>query len=70
MAQARAIRPQLSEMRSVITTEGGAPEWQDYTAWRDAQSADDPQVAVETVIEAYVRGDGVSPHRPEKADAE
>jgi uncharacterized protein (TIGR00730 family) len=31
---------------------------------------DDPQVAVETVIEAYVRGDGVSPHRPEKADAE
>jgi uncharacterized protein (TIGR00730 family) len=31
---------------------------------------DHPQVAVETVIEAYVRGDGVSPHRPEKADAE
>ena len=31
---------------------------------------DDPRVAVETVIEAYVRGDGVSPHRPEKADAE
>jgi uncharacterized protein (TIGR00730 family) len=31
---------------------------------------DEPRVAVETVIEAYVRGDGVSPHRPEKADAE
>ena len=31
---------------------------------------DEPGVAVETVIEAYVRGDGVSPHRPEKADAE
>ena len=31
---------------------------------------DEPRVAVETVIEAYVRGDGVSPHTPAKADAQ
>jgi uncharacterized protein (TIGR00730 family) len=31
---------------------------------------DEPSVAVETVLEAYRRGDGVSPHTPEKADAE
>jgi uncharacterized protein (TIGR00730 family) len=31
---------------------------------------DDPPMAVETVIEAYRHGDGVSPHAPEKADAQ
>src|SRR5438445_1437383 len=31
---------------------------------------DEPRLAVETVIEAYVRGDGVSPHTPAKADAQ
>jgi uncharacterized protein (TIGR00730 family) len=32
---------------------------------------DDPQVAVETVVEAYARGDGaLPPHEPEKADAQ
>ena len=36
----------LPNVRTVITTEGGAPEWQDFTAWRDAQSADDPKVAI------------------------
>src|SRR6476659_3461409 len=33
VAQARAIRLQLPELRTVMTTEGGAPEWQDYAAW-------------------------------------
>src|ERR1700686_2327491 len=42
VAQVRNIQPQLPDLRTIITTEGGAPEWQDYTAWRDAQSADDP----------------------------
>src|SRR6201986_319088 len=28
IAQARAIKPQLPELRTIITTEGGAPEWQ------------------------------------------
>ncbi len=31
---------------------------------------DDPSVAVEKVLEAYQRGNGESPHTPEKADAE
>ena len=44
ITQARNIQPQLPNLRTVITTEGGAPEWQDFTAWRDAQSGDDPKV--------------------------
>src|SRR6202140_1225193 len=43
IAQVRNIKSQLADLRSVITTEGGAPEWQDYTAWREAQSGDDPK---------------------------
>src|SRR4030088_2226003 len=31
--QVRNIKSQLPDVRTVITTEGGAPEWQDYTAW-------------------------------------
>ncbi|HKC77441.1 MAG TPA: TIGR00730 family Rossman fold protein [Gaiellaceae bacterium] len=31
---------------------------------------DEPQIALETVIDAYRTGDGVSPHAPEKADAQ
>jgi uncharacterized protein (TIGR00730 family) len=31
---------------------------------------DEPSVAMETVLEAYRRGDGESPYTPEKADAE
>ena len=36
ITQVRNIKPQLPDVRTVITTEGGAPEWQDFTAWRDA----------------------------------
>ncbi|HEY3679468.1 MAG TPA: fatty acid--CoA ligase [Bradyrhizobium sp.] len=59
IAQARNIKPQLPELRAVITTEGGAPEWQDFTAWRDAQSAGDPHVAIEPrdiSIQLYTSG--------------
>ena len=59
VAQARAIRAQLPDLRVVITTEGGAPEWQDYAAWRDAQSADDPQVEIsrnDVAIQLYTSG--------------
>jgi uncharacterized protein (TIGR00730 family) len=31
---------------------------------------DEPQVAVDTVLDAYRQGDGESPHSPEKADAQ
>ena len=59
VAQARAIKPQLPGLRTVVTTEGGAPEWQDYTAWRDAQSADEPQVEIrrqDIAIQLYTSG--------------
>src|SRR6266536_1354913 len=46
ITQVRNIRPQLPSVRHVITTEGGAPEWPDFTAWRDAQSGDDPKVPI------------------------
>src|ERR1700687_6041967 len=46
VTQVRNIKSQLAELRSVITTEGGALEWQNYTAWRDAQSGDDPNVPI------------------------
>lgn len=35
---ARRLLPELAHVRTVITTEGGAPEWPDFAAWRDAQS--------------------------------
>ena len=59
MAQVRAIQSQLPDLRTIIATEGGAPEWQDYTAWRDAQSADDPEVEIsrqDVAIQLYTSG--------------
>jgi acyl-CoA synthetase (AMP-forming)/AMP-acid ligase II len=59
VAQARAIVSQLPDLRTIITTEGGAPEWQDYAAWRDAQSADDPKVEIgrrDIAIQLYTSG--------------
>jgi acyl-CoA synthetase (AMP-forming)/AMP-acid ligase II len=59
VAQARAIRSQLPDLRTIITTEGGAPEWPDYAAWRDAQSADDPKVEIgrkDIAIQLYTSG--------------
>src|ERR1700686_1071021 len=59
VAQVRNIQPQLPDLRTIITTEGGAPEWQDYTAWRDAQSADDPGVEItprDVAIQLYTSG--------------
>src|ERR1700716_4769690 len=38
ITQVRNIKSQLPDLRHVITTEGGAPEWKDFAAWRDAQS--------------------------------
>jgi acyl-CoA synthetase (AMP-forming)/AMP-acid ligase II len=59
VAQARSIRSQLPDLRLVITTEGGAPEWQDYAAWRDAQSSDDPRIEInrdDVAIQLYTSG--------------
>src|SRR3569833_1514218 len=46
ITQVRQIKNDIPGVHTVITTEGGAPEWQDFTPWRDAQSGDDPQVPI------------------------
>jgi acyl-CoA synthetase (AMP-forming)/AMP-acid ligase II len=59
VAQLRSIRDQLPELRLVIATEGGAPEWQDYAGWRDAQAASDPRVGIDrqdVAIQLYTSG--------------
>src|SRR3981081_2232743 len=59
VTQVRNIKSQLPDLRTVITTEGGAPEWQDFTAWRDAQSDDDPKVPIsrkDIAIQLYTSG--------------
>src|ERR1700684_3378585 len=59
IAQARNIKAQLPDLRHVITTEGGAPEWPDFTAWRDAQSGDDPKIPIgrkDIAIQLYTSG--------------
>ncbi|MCG6203293.1 fatty acid--CoA ligase [Rhodopseudomonas sp. HC1] len=57
--QVRGLKDQIPSVRHIITTEGGAPEWQDFTKWRDAQPSDDPQVAVapsDIAIQLYTSG--------------
>src|SRR5665213_3042269 len=59
ITQVHNIRAQLPGVRTIITTEGGAPEWQDFTAWRNAQSGDDPKVAIaskDIAIQLYTSG--------------
>jgi len=59
IAQVRNIKPQLSSVRTVMTTEGGAPKWQDFGAWRDAQSGNDPKVPISSkdiAIQLYTSG--------------
>src|SRR5689334_7736294 len=59
IAQVKNIKADLPDVKHVITTEGGAPEWQDFTAWRDVQSGDDPKVQIEpkdVAIQLYTSG--------------
>jgi len=59
IALVRSIRDQLPSVRHVITTEGGAAEWRDFAAWRDAQSADDPKIDIspqDIAIQLYTSG--------------
>ena len=53
------IRPQLPSVRTFVATEAPAPGFLDYTAWRDAQSGDDPKVAIDRkdiAIQLYTSG--------------
>lgn len=55
----RGIRDQLPSVGKIMTTEGGAPEWKDYAAWRDAASTDMPPVKVtpdNIAIQLYTSG--------------
>jgi fatty-acyl-CoA synthase len=59
IALARNILPLLKSVRTVITTEGGAAEWQDFAAWRDAHSDADPGIAVkpdDVALQLYTSG--------------
>jgi acyl-CoA synthetase (AMP-forming)/AMP-acid ligase II len=50
---------QLPSVHSFIATEGGAPGWPDYAAWRDAQRDDDPKVEIsprDIAIQLYTSG--------------
>ena len=55
----RNLAPQLTGVHTIITTEGGAAEWPDFAAWRDAQSDDDPGIEVtakDIAIQLYTSG--------------
>src|ERR1700754_3485972 len=59
VTMARGLKDKLPSVRAIITIEGGVPEWQDFTAWRDAQSADDPRVAIgrnDIAMQLYTSG--------------
>src|ERR1700722_19871342 len=59
ITQVRNIRAQLPSVRTVISTEGGAPEWPDFTVWRDTQSGNDPNVEIspkDIAIQLYTSG--------------
>src|SRR5450755_2486793 len=59
ITQVRNIKAQLPDVRTIITTEGGAAEWQDFAAWRDAAVGDDPKVEIsrgDIAIQLYTSG--------------
>ena len=39
------VMPSIGEIRQFIAIDGGHNEWPDYTEWRDAQDATDPNAA-------------------------
>lgn len=59
LSQVRTLRDSLPDVRMVITMEGGAPEWQDFAQWRDAQSDNDPSITIadkDVAIQLYTSG--------------
>ena len=57
--QARGLLPQFGTPPVVIASEGGAPDWQDFTSWRDSQSAVDPLTPVDwedVALQLYTSG--------------
>ncbi|ABD87236.1 fatty acid--CoA ligase [Rhodopseudomonas palustris] len=59
VAAVGALAAQLPGVKTFIATEGGAAEWPDYAAWRDAQSDDAPAIALgprDVAIQLYTSG--------------
>src|ERR1700689_4130306 len=59
VTQIRNIQSQLPHVRTIIATEGGAPEWPDFAAWRDAQGSGDPNIPIspkDIAIQLYTSG--------------
>jgi acyl-CoA synthetase (AMP-forming)/AMP-acid ligase II len=57
--QVHGLKSQLPDVRTFIATEGGAPGWQDFASWRDAQSGDDPKIPIglqNVAIQLYTSG--------------
>ena len=62
ITQVKNIKGVLPSVKHIITTEGGEPEWQDFTAWRDAaerrRSQGDDRAEGRRDPALYVRHDG------------
>ena len=57
--QVRGLQTQIPSVRLVMTTEGGAPDWNDFRAWRDAQSDVDPMIPLassDVALQLYTSG--------------
>ncbi|MFT3804320.1 MAG: fatty acid--CoA ligase [Burkholderiaceae bacterium] len=55
----RDVRDRLPNVRTILTTEGGEPAWQDFAPWRDAQRDEAPAVDVhrnDVAIQLYTSG--------------
>lgn len=56
---AKKVLEEAPNVKTVITMEGGAPEWQSYESWRDAASAKPPNVELkpsDIAIQLYTSG--------------
>jgi acyl-CoA synthetase (AMP-forming)/AMP-acid ligase II len=58
-AAARKVLEEAPKVRQTIAMEGGVPEWKSFEAWRDAQPATSPAVALtpdDIAIQLYTSG--------------
>jgi acyl-CoA synthetase (AMP-forming)/AMP-acid ligase II len=56
---ARRMAPELKTLRKIIAMEGSVPEWESFEAWRDKQSAEEPEADIgwdDVVIQLYTSG--------------
>ncbi len=53
------IRGELASVRHVVAVDGGHASWPDFAQWRDAQSSDDPMIAIhgdDDALQLYTSG--------------